>query len=241
MHPRSPHVLLVASLCVPRFAFANPLVKPPTTAVEHDIAVVRAAAAQPPAPPSPTAASPAECPAPEPPPAASTVSFGVTLGVGTVNRSPYAQRVSQWGYGGFNAGPSVAVEGGVHVGPWILFGLRGGLLHSESDTRSDGGAVALDLYDFGLIGRAEFPLGRGNVRGAFGVQVEGGLQFVTVSLRGVDELITAPRAAFLMIGKLLVGRFGFELRAGQRFAAALSRPDFDPGGLEFATGFEVRL
>lgn len=234
-------VVLFVSLCLPRIALAQQRAKPRRRADEHDIAVVRAPAAQAPTP-QPTAS----CPAPEAPPASvrPTGSVGVSIGVATVNGGAYAARASYWGNGGFNAGVSAAIEGGVYPASWLLVGLRAGLLHSESDAaRSDGSTTALDLYDGGLIVRAELPIGAEGVRGVVGLQGELGLQGISLSLRGVDETALGPRAAFLVIGQVIVGRFAFGLRAGQRFGLWWRETDldFDLGGFEFATGCEVRL
>ncbi len=167
----------------------------------------------------------------------------MTIGVATVSGGAYAERASYWGNGGFNAGVSAAVEGGVYPASWLLLGLRAGVIHSVSDAaRSDGSATVLDLYDGGLIVRAELPIGGDSVRGVVGLQGELGLQGISVSLRGVDETALGPRAAFMVLGQVFVGRFAFGLRAGQRFGVRWSESDLDldVGGFELSTGVEVR-
>ena len=62
-------------------------------------------------------------------------------------------------------------------------------------------------------------------------------------VREAEVIALGPRAAFLVIGQVIVGRFAFGLRAGQRFGLWWRETDldFDLGGFEFATGCEVRL
>lgn len=84
-------VVLFVSLCLPRIALAQQRAKPRCRADEHDIAVVRAPAAQ-----ATASQPPAPCPAPEAPPASvrPTGSVGVSIGVATVNGGAYAARAS---------------------------------------------------------------------------------------------------------------------------------------------------
>ena len=62
-------------------------------------------------------------------------------GIGSVRGGAYSDEASLWGYEGFHAGASVALEGGAIVTPWFSVGARLGMLrtdagHSTADERA---------------------------------------------------------------------------------------------------------
>ncbi len=172
-------------------------------------------------------------------------AIALDLGASSVTGGDYDRVIANWGFGGVGTAVALSAEGGAFVAPWLMVGGRFGYAGASAGNAAyDGARLSIAMYDVSLVARVGVPFG-GRVRWFAGAQLEAGGMLATASLRNDETSRVVPRFGAHAMMQVFVGRVGFGLRLGRRFAgwrdAGGPGADLDLGGFEASTGVEVRL
>jgi hypothetical protein len=192
--------------------------------------------------------------APQPAPQAERLSrwapmratIGVSASVLVFSDSSFRQASRAWGYNAFDTAPVIALDGGVHVNPFILLGARVAFGGANGGSASyDHAALSMDMFDADAIARFGAPVRLGRSWVFFpGAQFELGALWASMHLRGQSNSALLARVAGEAIAMFASPHVGLSARVGYQF----SEWDHTDGNLTLmlsgftaGVGLEVRL
>ena len=180
-------------------------------------------------------------------PARSRAIIGVSANYLNFGDSSFRQSASLWGYTGFRTATAYAIDGGVHVLPYLMIGARAGYVTANGgNAQFDGATLDMHMMDFGILVRAGYPVAlRGGWMFFPGVQLEAGAASATTTLRGASQSALIPRIGANIIMMVSSPHLGLSVRLGYNSAhwadAGGRGTDLELGGVSAGLGAEVRL
>jgi hypothetical protein len=180
-------------------------------------------------------------------PARSRAIIGASVHYLAIADSSYGRSAGLWGYSGFHNATTYAIDGGVHVLPYLMIGARGGYASaSGGNANFDGAELQMQMMDFGLLVRAGYPVAmRGGWMFFPGVQLEAGAANASTTLRGESQSALIPRIAGNLILMVSSPHLGLSVRLGYSSAhwadAGGRGVDLELGGFSAGLGAEIRL